>query len=95
MTTNSTTLPAPILQPIAELLALIALASFLVAAQSELVIDVSCVERGRWRRQGRGGFGASGEVVGLEVIGRPEIFASQPKASQTRGPGPPLRTATV
>jgi len=41
----------------------IANASFLVPAQSELVIDVSCVERGRWRRQGRGGFGSSGEVV--------------------------------
>ena len=41
----------------------IANASFLVAAQSELVIDVSCVERGRWGRRGRGGFGASGEVV--------------------------------
>jgi hypothetical protein len=41
----------------------IANASFLVPAQSELVLDVSCVERGRWRRQGRGGFGSSGEVV--------------------------------
>jgi len=41
----------------------IANASFLVPAQSELVIDVSCVEQGRWRRQARGGFGSSGEVV--------------------------------
>ena len=41
----------------------IANASFLVPAQSELVIDVSCVERGRWGRQGRAGFGSSGEVV--------------------------------
>ena len=41
----------------------IANASFLVPAQSELVIDVSCVERGRWGRQGQAGFGSSGEVV--------------------------------
>ena len=41
----------------------IANASFLVPARSELVIDVSCVEQGRWGRRGRAGFSASGEVV--------------------------------
>jgi hypothetical protein len=41
----------------------IANASFLVPARSELVIDVSCVEQGRWGRRGRADFAASGEVV--------------------------------
>lgn len=41
----------------------IANASFLVPARSELVIDVSCVEQGRWGRRGRAGFAASGEIV--------------------------------
>jgi hypothetical protein len=41
----------------------IANASFLVPALSELVIDVSCVEQGRWGRRGRVGFASSGEVV--------------------------------
>ena len=41
----------------------IANASFLVPARSELVIDVSCVEQGRWGRRGRDGFAGTGEVV--------------------------------
>ena len=41
----------------------IANASFLVPARSELEIDVSCVEQGRWGRRGSAGFTASGEVV--------------------------------
>ena len=45
----------------------IANASFLVPAHSELVIDVSCVEQGRWGRRGRGGFGSSGEVVSHQM----------------------------
>ena len=38
-------------------------ASFLVPARSELVIDVSCVEQGRWGRRGRVGFAGAREVV--------------------------------
>ena len=41
----------------------IANASFLVAARSELVVDVSCAEQGRWRRRSRDGFAASGEII--------------------------------
>ena len=41
----------------------IANASFLVPARSELVIDVSCVEQGRWARRGGGGFASTGEIV--------------------------------
>ncbi|HEY8154226.1 MAG TPA: DUF6569 family protein [Myxococcota bacterium] len=40
----------------------IANASFLVPARGELVIDVSCVEQGRWGRRGRIDFAPSGEI---------------------------------
>jgi len=41
----------------------IANASFLVPARSDLEIDVSCVEQGRWGRRGQAGFAASREIV--------------------------------
>jgi hypothetical protein len=41
----------------------VANASFLVPAQSELVIDVSCVEQGRWSRRRGAGFAAGLGVV--------------------------------
>ena len=41
----------------------IANASFLVPAKSKLVIDVSCVEAGRWGRRSRAGFHSSQAVV--------------------------------
>jgi hypothetical protein len=60
----------------------IANASFLVAAHSELVIDVSCVERGRWGRRARGGFAASGEVVSSRMRSK---MAAKVAASRRRG----------
>jgi hypothetical protein len=41
----------------------IANASFLVAPKSQLVIDVSCVEQGRWSRSRARGFAASRDVL--------------------------------
>jgi hypothetical protein len=60
----------------------IANASFLVPAASELVIDVSCVEKGRWGRRGQGGFGASGEVVSHRMRAK---MAAKVAASRRRG----------
>jgi hypothetical protein len=45
----------------------VANASFLVPARSELVVDVSCVEKGRWGRRGHGGFGVSEEVLSQKL----------------------------
>ena len=41
----------------------IANASFLIPAKSELVIDVSCVEQGRWSRRRSEGFATSSDMV--------------------------------
>jgi len=41
----------------------VANATFLVAGNSEQVVDVSCVEAGRWERGGRGGFRSSQGVL--------------------------------
>lgn len=45
----------------------IANASFLVPPKSELVIDVSCVEAGRWSRRRSGGFRAAGDMVSTSM----------------------------
>jgi hypothetical protein len=45
----------------------IANASFLVPAQSEVVLDVSCVEHGRWERRGRAAFESTGAVMSSHV----------------------------
>jgi hypothetical protein len=57
----------------------IANASFLVPAQSERVIDVSCVEQGRWGRRGQAGFGSSGELVShaMRMKMAPKVAASR------------------
>jgi hypothetical protein len=62
----------------------IANASFLVPAQSERVIDVSCVEQGRWGRRSRAGFAASGEVVSSLMRRK---MARKVAASRRRGAG--------
>jgi hypothetical protein len=41
----------------------VANASFLVPAHSDLVLDVSCVEAGRWQRHGRQRFSSSKEIL--------------------------------
>ena len=60
----------------------IANASFLVPARSELVIDVSCVEQGRWGRRGRDGFASTGEVVSHRMRKK---MAFRVAASRRRG----------
>lgn len=45
----------------------IANASFLVPAQSELVLDVSCVEHGRWGRASRLRFGAGDSILSSKL----------------------------
>jgi len=61
----------------------VANASFLVPARSELVVDVSCVEAGRWSRgAGRGGFAASGEVLAQQMR---QGMARHVAASRARG----------
>jgi hypothetical protein len=46
------------------------------------VIDVSCVEKGRWGRRGRGGFGTTGEVVSQRMRAK---MAAKIAASRRRG----------
>jgi hypothetical protein len=60
----------------------IANASFLVPARSELVIDVSCVEQGRWGRRGRADFGSSGEIVSQRMR---QKMARKVAQSRSRG----------
>jgi len=60
----------------------IANASFLVAARSELVVDVSCVEQGRWGRRGRADFAGAGEVVSHRMR---QKMAYKVAASRRRG----------
>lgn len=62
----------------------IANASFLVPARSRVVIDVSCVEEGRWARREAGGFHASGEVLSTAVRRK---VADQVRASSAAGHG--------
>src|SRR5262249_16384077 len=45
----------------------IANASFLVPAKTELVLDVSCVEHGRWSRRSGAMFASTGEVMSSEI----------------------------
>jgi len=45
----------------------IANASFLVPAKTELVLDVSCVEHGRWSRRSGARFASTGEVMSSEI----------------------------
>ncbi|HVN41121.1 MAG TPA: DUF6569 family protein [Myxococcota bacterium] len=45
----------------------IANASFLVPANTELVLDVSCVEHGRWSRRSGAKFASTGEVMSSEI----------------------------
>ncbi len=45
----------------------VANASFLVPAHGEVVIDVSCVEQGRWSRRAGEVFGSEGDVLSSEI----------------------------
>jgi hypothetical protein len=57
----------------------IANASFLVAPKTRVVIDVSCVEHGRWRRSGPERFRATGEVLSHSIRRKmsPHVAASR------------------
>lgn len=56
-------------------------ASFLLPPRSKLVIDVSCVEAGRWDARPRQGFGSSGQVL---AAGIRKPMASQVTRSRAR-----------
>ncbi len=62
----------------------IANASFLVPPQREVVIDVSCVEAGRWQRARRGGFHTSGSLVSHKLRAK---MARAVSASRAQGGG--------
>jgi hypothetical protein len=62
----------------------IANASFLVGAHTDAVIDVSCVEAGRWSRERNATFAASREVVSSSMRKK---MAGQVSASRSMGGG--------
>lgn len=62
----------------------VANASFLVAAKSETVIDVSCVEAGRWSREGRAQFNLSEDLLAPSLRRK---MADRVSNSRTRGGG--------